>query len=108
MADEWRTWDEVEAGAAAAGRLDEVAVAAHQRRLRAERRAYRLAEIRRSRGLTQTALAAEMKVSQKRVSAVERGLLSRTELGTVEAYVAALGGKIEIVADFGDERVVVG
>jgi hypothetical protein len=49
-----------------------------------------------------------MKVSQKRVSAVERGVLTRTELGTVAAYVAALGGRVEVVADFGDERIVVG
>jgi DNA-binding XRE family transcriptional regulator len=108
MADEWRNWDEIEAEAKAAGRIDETAVQAHQERLRAAQRAYRLAEIRRGRGLTQTDVAAEMKVSQKRVSAVERGILSRTELGTVAAYVQALGGRVEIVADFGDERIVVG
>ncbi|HEY2505296.1 MAG TPA: hypothetical protein VGI58_02180 [Streptosporangiaceae bacterium] len=48
-----------------------------------------------------------MHVSQKRVSAVERGELSRTELGTVAAYVGALGGRVEVIADFGDERLVV-
>jgi DNA-binding XRE family transcriptional regulator len=108
MADRWRTWDEVEAEASAAGRLDEAAVAAHRERLRAAQRAYRLAEIRRGRGLTQTDVAAEMQVSQKRVSAVERGQIERTELGTVAAYVRALGGRVEVVADFGDERIVVG
>lgn len=108
MADKWRTWDEIEAEAKAAGRIDEGAVHAHQESLRARQRAYRLAEIRRGRGMTQTDVAAEMSVSQRRVSAVERGVLSRTELGTVAAYVQALGGKVEIVADFGDERIVVG
>ncbi len=108
MDDMWRTWDEIEAEAKAVGRIDEAAVSAHQDRMRAAQRAYRLAEIRRGRGLTQTDVAAEMKVSQKRVSAVERGMLSHTELGTVAAYVQALGGRIEIVADFGDERIVVG
>lgn len=108
MADKWRTWDEVEAEAKAVGRIDEASVRAHQERMRAGQRAYRLAEIRRGRGLTQTDVAAEMKVSQKRVSAVERGMLTRTELGTVAAYVQALGGRVEIVADFGDERIVVG
>jgi hypothetical protein len=33
-----------------------------------------------------------MHVTQRRVSAVERGELDRTELGTVVAYVEALGG----------------
>lgn len=108
MADKWRTWDEIEAEAKAAGRIDEGGVRAHQDRMRAAQRAYRLAEIRRGRGLTQTEVAAEMKVSQRRVSAVERGMLTRTELGTVAAYVQALGGRVEIVADFGDERIVVG
>jgi DNA-binding XRE family transcriptional regulator len=107
VAERWQTWDEIEAEAKAAGRLDETAVRAHADRMRAEQRAYRLAEIRRERGLTQAALAAEMHVSQKRVSAVERGELNRTELGTVAAYVEALGGKVEVVANFGDERLVV-
>ncbi len=107
MADRWRTWDEIQAEAKAAGRLDEAAVSVHRERMRAEQRAYRLAEIRKERGLTQTDVAAEMNVSQKRVSAVERGQLTRTELGTVIAYVHALGGRVEVVADFGDERIVV-
>lgn len=108
MTEKWRTWDEVEAAARDAGRVDEAAVAGHRERLRAAQRAYRLAEIRKGRGLTQTDVAAGMHVTQRRVSAVERGQLDRTELGTVIAYVEALGGRVEIVADFGDERLVVG
>lgn len=104
----WRTWDEVEAEAKGAGRLDEARVAAHQERMRATQRAHRLAEIRKLQGRTQTDLAATMRVSQRRVSAVERGELSRTQLGTVASYVAALGGHVEIVASFADERVVIG
>jgi hypothetical protein len=34
--------------------------------------------------------------------------LSRSELSTIRKYVEALGGKIEIVANFGDERLVLG
>ena len=104
----WRTWDEIEAEAKAAGRLDESRVRCHQKRLRAEQRAYRLAEIRRERGLTQVEVAAEMHVSQKRVSAIEHGLLDHFELRTIVAYVMAIGGRVEVIADFGDERVVVG
>jgi predicted XRE-type DNA-binding protein len=48
-----------------------------------------------------------MHVSQARVSTIERGELSRTELGTLQAYVEALGGHLKIVADFGDEALVV-
>jgi transcriptional regulator with XRE-family HTH domain len=105
---QWRTWDQIEDEARKAGRLDEARVAAHQEHMRAEQRAYRLAEIRKHQGLTQNQIAATMHVSQRRVSAVERGDLSRTELGTVESYVRALGGHVEIVADFGDERIVIG
>ena len=42
------------------------------------------------------------------MSAVERGDLTHTELGTVATYVRALGGRIEIAADFGDRRLVIG
>jgi predicted XRE-type DNA-binding protein len=83
---QWRTWDQIEDEARKAGRLDEARVAAHQERMRAEQRAYRLAEIRKHQGLTQNQIAATMHVSQRRVSAVERGDLSRTELGTIALH----------------------
>jgi predicted XRE-type DNA-binding protein len=107
MAEEhWPTLEEIEAADSA--RIDEAKVAEHRERIRAAQRAYRLAEIRRARGLTQTEVAAEMHVSQRRVSAVEHGQLGRAQLGTVASYVEALGGRVEIVADFGDERLIVG
>jgi len=68
-------------------------------------RAYRLAEMRREIGLTQTDVAKSMGVSQSRVSAIERGKVASSEVDTLRAYVAALGGKIEIVARFGDLAV---
>lgn len=104
----WRSWGEIEVDAKAAGRLDEDRVAAHQKRMRAEQRAYRLAEIRKKRGLTQEDLAAAMRVSQRRVSAVEHGDLSRARVSTVAGYVAALGGTVEIVARIGGKRIVIG
>lgn len=103
----WRTWDEIEAEAEAEGRLDEAQVSAERRRMRSEQRAYRLAEIRRAQGFTQRDLAGIIGVSQRRVSAVERGALEKTEIGTVIAYITALGGKVEIVARFGDEHVII-
>lgn len=107
MIDErWPTLDEIEARDS--GRIDEARVAADRERMRAARRAYQLAEIRKALGLTQTDVAEAMHVSQRRVSSVERGDLTHTELGTVASYVRALGGRIEIVADFGGRRLVIG
>lgn len=102
-----RTWGEVKAEALASGLIDEERVAAARERTLDALRAYRLAEIRRAHRLTQKALAAGMKVSQARVSTIERGRLDKTELGTLQAYVEALGGHLKVVAEFGDTEVVV-
>ena len=104
----YRYWKDVRAEAIATGRLDEARIAEETRRLLAEVRAQRLAEIRESTGLNQTEVANRLGVSQSRVSRIERGDLDRTELATVRAYVVALGGEVEIVAKFGDERITIG
>ena len=68
--------------------------------------AQRLADIRRAHGHSRQADVAElMGVSQARVSKLESGDLSRTELGTLQSYVAALGGRLRIVAEFGEANV---
>ncbi|MEU4227591.1 XRE family transcriptional regulator [Nonomuraea sp. NPDC026600] len=90
------------------GPEDEAEVARRGDRMLAEERAHRLAEARKRRHLTQRELAGVMGISQARVSAIERGQIDRTELSTLAAYVAALGGKLEIVADFGDEKLILG
>lgn len=87
---------------------DEDEVDTHRGRMLAEVRAFRLAEARKRRQMTQRTMADAMGISQARVSAIERGDLSRSELSTLVAYVAALGGKLEIVADFGDEKIILG
>jgi len=71
-------------------------------------RAHRLAEIRQAHGLDQSTLAERLGVSQSRISRIERGELDRAEIATVRGYVEALGGEVEIVARFGDERITVG
>jgi predicted XRE-type DNA-binding protein len=96
MAEHWPTLDEIEARDAA-----------DRECMRAAQRAYRLAEIRKAQGLTQTAVAEVMHVSQRRVSAVERGDLAHTEVGTVASYVEALGGHIEVIANFGDQYLII-
>lgn len=46
-----------------------------------------------------------MGVTQGRVSAIEHAKPGATELRTLAAYVEALGGKLEIIADVGDQRL---
>lgn len=102
-----RNWREVRAEARATGKLDEQRIEVLKAKLRAEVRAHRLAEIRQAYGLDQSALAERLKVSQSRISRIERGELDRAEISTVRGYIEALGGEVEIVARFGDERITV-
>ena len=74
-------------------------------RPRAEARAYRLAELRKARRLTQVEVASAMGVGQPRVSQIERGDLDTAELPTLRKYIEALGGRLRVVADFGDETL---
>jgi DNA-binding XRE family transcriptional regulator len=84
---------------------DKAEIAAGMEQLRAEQRAWRLAEMRRRLGVTQAEVAERMGVTQSRVSAIEHAKPGATELRTLAAYVEALGGKLEIIADFGDQRL---
>jgi DNA-binding XRE family transcriptional regulator len=102
-----RTWKEVRAERIKTPK-DEARVEAAKAELVAEVRAHRLAELRKQHGFTQHDLADALHVSQARISKMEQGELNRTELSTIRRYVEALGGKLEIVADFGDERLVLG
>jgi hypothetical protein len=45
-------------------------------------------------------------VRQERVSAIERAEPGATEVRTLAGCVEALGGRLEILADFGGERIV--
>jgi DNA-binding XRE family transcriptional regulator len=86
---------------------EEAEMAEQRSRLLAEARAYKLAEIRRGLGETQVSVAHRMGVSQARVSAIEHGRVSRSEVDTLAAYVEAIGGRLRLVADFGDSTVVI-
>jgi DNA-binding XRE family transcriptional regulator len=72
----------------------------------AEARGWRLAEIRRHRGLTQAEVAARMGVGKSRISQIEKGRVSTRDV--LGRYVEALGGRLSLVADFGDELLRVG
>ncbi len=84
---------------------DREAVEAHKQRMLAQTRAYRLRELREENAMTQAQLAQKLEVNQARVSSIERGNLAQTQVSTLQRYVAALGGKLQLVAQFGDESV---
>jgi len=67
-------------------------------------RAWHLAQVRAEQDRTQEDVAQAMGVKQPRVSAIERGELDTVTLSTLRAYVRALGGKLRVVADFGDQE----
>lgn len=101
-----RNWRDVRAEAIAQGCLDPARANAGRKEMHDAVQARRLAEIRKAQGHSRQAdVAALMGVSQARVSKLESGDLSHTELGTLQSYVAALGGQLRIVADFGESSV---
>jgi predicted transcriptional regulator len=98
-----KNWSQVRAEAGPL--LDAEQVKNAKKQLDEKVRAYRLAEVRRRQGENQVDVAKRMKVSQSRLSRIERGDLSHTELGTLKSYVEALGGRFEVSAKFGDESI---
>jgi DNA-binding XRE family transcriptional regulator len=76
--------------------------------LRAQVRAYQLAEIRRARHLTQQQVAASLGVSKARVSQIEHGQSDRAAIQGLASYITALGGRLELVANFDNERLIIG
>ena len=75
----------------------------------AEARARRLVEVRKRRNAAQVEVAAVLGVTQARVWRDRgRGIQERSEVETLAAYVQALGGRLKIIADFGDGAYVLG
>ena len=74
--------------------------------LLARNRARTLAEQRTRLRLTQTELAERMGIAQDQVAAIERAAPGTTDVRTLVSYVEALGGHLELTADFGGDRVV--
>jgi DNA-binding XRE family transcriptional regulator len=69
----------------------------------AEQWGYQLAEQRRRLGFTQAGLAEIMGVTPGRVSQIEHGEVST--VAALASYVAALGGRLELLADIGGHLV---
>jgi DNA-binding XRE family transcriptional regulator len=70
-----------------------------------EARGWRLADMRKRRGLTQEQVATRMGISVSRVSQIESGDVSTQDV--LQRYVTALGGTLKLIADFGDEQLKV-
>jgi DNA-binding XRE family transcriptional regulator len=102
-----KTWEQIRQESIDAGRLDPKRLEALGRWQLDRVRAHRLAEVRKALGMNQVDVAATMHVSQARVSKIECGDLATSRVGTLQAYVRALGGEVEVVARFGDERIVI-
>lgn len=90
----------IEADPTRAARLAEA-----ERQLAAEQAAFdhTLAEVRRARAYTQEQLARSLGVSQAQVSRIEHQ--TDLYLSTLQSYLAAMGGELELVARFGDTRL---
>ncbi len=73
------------------------------RTLLAQARGHQLAEFRKQLGRGQREIAETMGVSIARVSQIEHGEVSSFEV--IARYVEALGGRLDLVADFGDRTV---
>ena len=76
---------------------------ASREQLRAELRGAQLSEMRKRLGVSQKLLAERMGISQARVSQIEHGQIGGLDI--LRAYVTALGGTLDVVADFGDHSV---
>ena len=78
----------------------EDAVAAGKHALLAEVTGHRLAEVRRTRGMTQQQVADRMGVTKGRVSQIERGKVSGNDV--LARYATALGGRLHQAIYFDD------
>ncbi|MCA4135642.1 helix-turn-helix domain-containing protein [Arthrobacter sp. M4] len=85
--------------------VDRAVVDAHKKRLLDEVRAYRLRELREASDLTQVELADRLHVSQNRVSRIEHGDIDRAQVDTLRKYVEAVGGRLRIEVELGDQRI---
>ncbi|WP_432190432.1 helix-turn-helix domain-containing protein [Streptomyces sp. Tue6028] len=67
-----------------------------------------LADLRRAQGLTQVQVAALMGIQQSNVSRIERTPVQQLELLTIQRYLAAVDGRLRLIADIGDDTVELG
>jgi ribosome-binding protein aMBF1 (putative translation factor) len=95
-------WEDLEHDLHAAG-VSPAEIEAGARQLLAQVRGHQLAQTRKQLGLGQKEIAAAMSVSIARVSQIEHGDVTSFEV--IARYVEALGGRLDLVADFGDRTI---
>jgi DNA-binding transcriptional regulator YiaG len=95
-------WETLEQELHAAGVSPEE-IESGARLLLARARGHQLAQARKDLSLGQREIAATMGVSVARVSQIEHGEVASFEV--IARYVEALGGRLDLVADFGDRTV---
>jgi ribosome-binding protein aMBF1 (putative translation factor) len=95
-------WEDLEHDLHAAG-VSAEEIEAGARTLLAQARGHQLAEARKQLGRAQRDIASAMGVSVARISQIEHGEV--TSFDVIARYVEALGGRLDLVADFGDRTV---
>jgi DNA-binding XRE family transcriptional regulator len=97
---EFHDWDDIRA------ELDDgdsAALDAERARTEAWVSAFHLAEERKRVGLTQRQLADVMGVTPGRISQIENGDLDVNEVATLNRYAQALGARMRIIFDYGND-----
>lgn len=97
---EFHDWDDVRAELHDG---DEAALVAERARTEAWISAFHLAEERKRLGLTQREVADLMGVTPGRVSQIENGDLDANEVATLSRYARALGARMRIIFDYGND-----
>jgi DNA-binding XRE family transcriptional regulator len=97
-----RDWETLERELHAVG-VSAEEIEAGARALLAQARGHQLAESRKQLGRAQRDIATAMGVSIARISQIEHGEVTSFEV--IARYVEALGGRLDLVADFGDRTV---
>ena len=82
---------------------DSEALDAERSRTEAWVSAFHLAEERKRLGLTQRQVADLMGVTPGRVSQIENGDLDVNEVATLSRYAQALGARLRVIFDYGDD-----
>jgi DNA-binding XRE family transcriptional regulator len=99
----WRDTDHLERAVDTAGGQEAFDTAVGE--MLDQARGWRLAELRKRREMTQEQVASRMGISVARVSQIEAGSVSTQDV--LSRYIAALGGTLKLIADFGDEQLKV-
>ncbi|KHL05149.1 helix-turn-helix domain-containing protein [Sinomonas humi] len=81
------------------------AVNEHKKRMLEETRAHRLRELREDQAMTQVALAERLHITQASISKFERGDLDSARIDTLRKYIDAIGGKLLVEVELGNERI---